>query len=392
MDPAAGEVLDATGCIVIPGFVDTHRHMWEGIIRGYAAQDTLEDYFQRVLFGIGPELTPDELGLGEALSAQAALDAGITTVQDTSDIHESPERTDAIVAALQDSGLRAVFAYGLSRPWVSAHGSAFPDDVHRVRAALLPDDDALVTMALETRNGDDDAERHNAALARELDVRTAHHVRASILPSRLRRLGALRPGTTFVHGNGLGADELEVIADSGGSLSIAPVVEMAMGLGFPMVSEALAVPGLTVTLSVDVEVTSPTDMFTQMRLAYLAARSASTAFGPTLREALGWATINGARALGIGDRTGSITPGKRADLLLLRADSPGVAPVTDPYSAVVLQMDRAHVDTVMVDGVVHRRHGRSTRDATHLLERARTVIDRLAGIGALHTNPPRSER
>jgi len=145
--------MGATGCIVVPGFVDTHRHMWQGVVRGYAPQDTLEDYFSRVLLRIGPELSPEELAIGEALSARAALDAGITTVQDTSDIHESPERTDAIVAALRESGLRAVFAYGLSRPYVSRWGSAFPDDVRRVRAELLPDDDALVTMALETQKG-----------------------------------------------------------------------------------------------------------------------------------------------------------------------------------------------------------------------------------------------
>lgn len=167
----------------------------------------------------------------------------------------SPPQTIAVRGS--GHSRRAVFAYGLSRPYVSRWGSAFPEDVRRVRAELLPDDNALVTMALETQNGDDEAERHNAALARELDVRTAHHVRAAIRPSRLRDLGALLPGTTFVHGNGLDATELAVIADAGGSLSIAPVVEMVMGLGFPMITEVLAVPGLPITLSVDVEVTSP---------------------------------------------------------------------------------------------------------------------------------------
>ncbi|MDI5961225.1 amidohydrolase family protein [Streptantibioticus silvisoli] len=379
----ADRVIDANGGIVIPGFVDTHRHMWEAILRGYAARDTLEGYFERILFGIGPELTPRDLAVSEALSARAALDAGITTVQDTSDINETPARTDAIVAALQESGLRAVFAYGLSRPYVSRHGSGFPDDVRRVRAQLLPDDDALVTMALETQNGDDAAERRNAALARELDVLTAHHVRSSIRPSRLRELGALRPRTTFVHGNGLDADELAVIADSGGSLSIAPVVEQAMGLGNPMITQALAVPGLPVCLSVDVEVTSPTDMFSQMRSLYLAARSASTTSGPTVRDILRFATLDGARALGLDGRVGSITPGKEADLLLLRTDRADAFPVTDPYGAVVLQMDRSHVDTVLVAGTAHKLDGRPTRDDTALIDTARGTIRRLTRAGVL---------
>jgi cytosine/adenosine deaminase-related metal-dependent hydrolase len=330
-----------------------------------------------VLLGIGPRLTPEDLAIGEALSAEASLAAGITTVQDTSDIHDGPERTDAIVAALKSSGLRAVFAYGLSRPYLTENGSAIPRDARRVREELLNDDDALVTMALSTSPGDDDSERHNAALARELDVRTARHVRAEIRPSRLRDLGALVPGSTFIHGNGLDDCELRVIAEAGGSLSIAPVVELALGLGHPIVAEALAVPELPITLSVDVEVTSPTDMFSQMRAAYLAGR-------PAPRDVLHCATLSGARALGLGDRTGSVTPGKEADLLILRADRADVAPMTDPYNAVVLQMDRSHVDTVLVAGTAYKRAGKPVRDDHALRDQALDTLRRLGirtGVG-----------
>lgn len=111
-EAAAGETIDASGCLVMPGFVDTHRHMWEGGLRGIVPRGTLESYFHRVLLEIGPRLTPADLAVGEALSARASLAAGITTVQDTSDIHDSPARTDAVVNALRDSGLRAVFATG----------------------------------------------------------------------------------------------------------------------------------------------------------------------------------------------------------------------------------------------------------------------------------------
>jgi 5-methylthioadenosine/S-adenosylhomocysteine deaminase len=380
-NPDSGEVIDGTGCIVVPGFVDTHRHMWEGVLRGRVAHGTLRSYFQGVLLRIAPAMTPSDLAVSEALSARAALDAGITTVQDTSDINGAPERTDAIVTALRESGLRAVFAYGLARTHVTAHGSTFPEDVRRVRDTLLPDDEALVTMALETQNGDDDAERANAALARELGLRTAHHVRSEIRPSRLRDLGALLPGTTFVHGNGLDARELAVIADAGGSLSIAPVVERVLGLGTPMIGEALAVPGLPVALSTDVEVTGPTDMFSQMRDLYLTARSATPPAELAPRDVLHIATLGGARALGMGDRIGSLTVGKQADLLVLRADRPDVAPVADPYGAVVLQMDRSHVDTVLVAGVVRKSGGRPLRDDTALLEEAEAVTARLASEG-----------
>lgn len=372
------EVLDATGCIVIPGFVDTHRHMWEGVLRGRAAHDTLRGYFEHVLLELAPALSPADLAVGEGLSARAALDAGITTVQDTSDINDAPERTDAIVAALQESGLRVVFAYGLARTHVLAYGSTFPPDVRRVRNSLLPDDDALVTMALETQNGDDDAEQANAALARELGLRTAHHVRDEIRPSRLSDLGALLPGTTFVHGNGLSADELTVVAGVGGALSIAPVVERALGLGTPMISEALAVPGLAIALSTDVEATGPTDMFAQMREVYLTARSATPPPELMPRDVLRFATLGGAQAVGLGHRIGSLTPGKQADLVVLRADRPDVAPFVDPYDTIVLQMDRSHVDTVLVAGVAHKRGGRPLRDDSRILELAEAVAIRMS--------------
>ncbi|MDT7624250.1 MAG: 5-methylthioadenosine/S-adenosylhomocysteine deaminase [Pseudonocardiales bacterium] len=394
--PSDGEeVIDAAGCIVVPGFIDTHRHMWQGVLRGHATADTLDTYFRRVLLNIGPALTPDDLALSEALSARAALDAGITTVQDTSDIHDSPERSDAVVAALQQSGLRVRFAYGLARPYVLQHGAAFPADVRRVRHELLPDDDALVTMGLETQNGDDDAERHNAALAEELGLPTAHHVRAEIRPSRLRDLGALRPGTTFVHGNGLGRDELKLIAESGGSLSIAPFVEMAMGLGQPMIADALTVRDLTISLSTDVEVLSPTDMFTQMRTLYAAARSMSTSLPLGVRDILRLATLGGAHALGLADRIGSITVGKQADLVLLRADRSDVAPLIDPYGTVVLQMDRSHVDTVLVAGTVHKRGGVAVGDDSALVERAQSTVEGLRSAGLFVTpaedDPHRSD-
>lgn len=166
------------------------------------------------------------------------------------------------------------------------------------------------------------------------------------------------------------------MADSGGSLSVAPVVEMAMKLGLPMIAEALATPGLNLCLSVDVEVTSPTDMFSQMRLAYLMARAVDDP--PSVQDALTWATINGAKALGLEDVTGSLAPGKQADLVILRPRFPSTAPVLDPYSTVVLQMDRTNVDTVVVGGVVHKIDGRLVKDHAREYSDAERIAQRVA--------------
>ena len=377
--------IDGTGCVVVPGFVDTHRHMWEALLRGCSPHLTIDDYFGQFLCGTARNVSPGDVRLGTLLSARAALGAGVTTVQDIANIQDSPEHTDAAVEALRESGLRAVFGYGKSFVRMLSEGSRLPDDVRRVRSQLLPDDEDLVTLSLVTESGDDDAELHNHGLARELGVRTARHVSAEYPVTRLAKLDALLPGTTFIHGSGMDEQELRVIADSGGGLSIAPAIELMMGHGYPHFAPA-AEAGLRISLSVDVEITAACDMFTQMRAAYQAARYGESSSGGTpsvtVQQILHYATLAGAQTLGLGDRIGSLTPGKQADLVVLRADRPDVAPVLDPYSTVVLQMDRSHIDTVLVAGRPVKRGGVDLSDSAELLLEARSAAGRLLGLSS----------
>lgn len=379
------EVIDATGRIVLPGFVDTHRHMWEALARGCAPHHSLEQYYADVLGRLGPALEPEDVYVGTLASARGALSSGITTIQDIANIQDSPAHTDAAVAALHDSGLRAVFAYGKSFPAMMKDGAALPGDVRRVRSGLLNDDHADVTLALVTEWGEDSAELHNAALARELAVRTARHI-ASVFPvARLRDLGVLLPGTTFIHGNGMTAQDLQIIADGGATLSVSPAIEQIMGHGIPMLATAPA--GLPLSLSTDVEVTVAADFFTQMRAAFQAGRSGGRGAGAerelTVRDVPALATRDGAAALGFGDRTGTITPGKAADLVVLSADGIDVAPVLDPYSTVVLQMDRRHIERVFRGGRSVVRDGAPITGTQELADRLRRTVERLRRSGAL---------
>lgn len=351
--------------------------MWQAALRGSGADQTLDQYFATVLHTLAPRLSADDLHLGNLLSALGALDAGVTTVQDISNVDKpTEEHTDALLDALTESGLRSVFAYG--------QGTA--QDARRIRSGRLHAGDGLVTMALNAEFGSDEGTRNSWALARELEVPTALHVRGGRPVSRLRRLGVLRPGTVFIHGTGLDAGELELIRDSGGALSVAPAIEMTMGHGLPPFAAAAAA-GLRPSLSVDVEVAAPSDMFTQMRTAFQVGRFAalqghagSDAPLLTTREVLEFATLGGAEALGMADRIGSLTPGKQADLLVLRTDRPGVAPVHDATAAVVSSMDRADVDTVVVGGRIVKRAGRlEYAGLPRLLDRAEEVRDRLTG-------------
>jgi cytosine/adenosine deaminase-related metal-dependent hydrolase/ribose/xylose/arabinose/galactoside ABC-type transport system permease subunit len=363
------ETIDAAGMIVMPGFVDSHRHIWEGILRNIGTDVPLEgrtSYISFVLHKLAPAFRPEDAYVGNLVSALGAIDAGITTLLDWSHIQGSPAHTDAVVQALNDSGMRAVFAYGF--PWWGKWEERQPSWFVRAATEHFSTQDQMLTLALAAPGPeftDFEVSRDHWKLARETGARITTHVGVGTYGQdakvqEMGEAGLLGPDTTYIHCTTLNETEIQMIVDTGGTVSLASPVEMMMGHGMPPIQKFLD-RGLRPSLSVDVETNVPADMFNQMRsvLTLQRAVAASQGKGPvTMREVLEYATIEGARANGLESKTGTLTPGKQADVILLRTDRMNTTPLNDPVTAVVTSMDTGNVDTVIIAGRVMKQNGK----------------------------------
>jgi 5-methylthioadenosine/S-adenosylhomocysteine deaminase len=404
--PEGVEVLDADGMIAIPGFVDTHRHTWQCLMRNAAADWTLGQYFAGVRGVMGGLFTAEDMYVANLCGALECLDAGITTLYDWSHNNNTPEHADAAIEALRDAGIRAVYGYGnANHEWIPV--SDLPTDfadLARVRRRWFSGEDGLLTLAFAARGPQYTTEGITAEdfrAARDLDLRVTVHAGSGLWGFRrpvetLHRLGLTLPGTTYVHCCTLSHAELRMIADSGGGTSLAPEVELNMGHGWPAALRSLAA-GVRPSLSIDVTTSIGGDMFTAMRVVMAAARA--EAHRPALeerrilekmpvsaRDVLGFATIDGARTAGLGHRTGTLTPGKDADIVLLSTDSFNMFPVNNAVGAVVEAAHVGNVDTVLVRGRVVKRHGRllgvDMRGLRRRMEAARDGLFARAGVPA----------
>jgi cytosine/adenosine deaminase-related metal-dependent hydrolase/branched-subunit amino acid ABC-type transport system permease component len=363
------DVIDATGMIVMPGFVDTHRHIWEGLLRNIGTDVPLEgrtSYISFVLHRLAPAFSPEDAYVGNLISALGAIDAGITTLLDWSHIQASPEHTDAVIKALDDSGLRSVFAYGF--PWWGKWEERQPSWFVRAATEHFSSKDQRLTLALAAPGPeftDFEVSRDHWKLARETGARITTHVGVGTYGQdakvqRFGEAGLLGPDTTYIHCTTLNDTEIQMIVDTGGTVSLASPVEMMMGHGMPPIQKFLD-RGLRPSLSIDVETNVPADMFNQMRsvLPLQRAQAAQAGKDPVgAREVLAYATIEGARANGLESKVGSLRPGKQADVILLRTDRLNVTPLNDPATAVVCGMDTGNVDTVIIAGRVMKQGGK----------------------------------
>ncbi|MDG5820717.1 amidohydrolase family protein [Natronococcus sp. A-GB7] len=377
------EEIDASDHIVLPGFVDSHIHLAQTQVRGIAGDWSLMgDYFDHMLGNIAGLYQPEDMYLGGLFGAFEKLYTGTTTALDWS-YPNSIEHAERAVDALQDTGLRAVYTYGppgddAAKWWFDSDVTLPEREIREFYDENIRDDD-LLELALGLRGPDfctDEAARADLELARELGVVATLHMGAACWPSSVygddyQGFGAIEdmlgPDVNVAHGNHFAQEDVDHAVEQGVSFSATPEVEMQMGHGIPVTGKVLEAGGRP-AWGVDVCSDISGDMATQMRIglqvqrmfenqAILEGDAEVTEVQTTARETLEMATIEGARALNMEDEIGSLTPGKRADIVMIRTDDFMTAPCHDPIQTVVFQSDPSHIDTVLVDGEPVKRDG-----------------------------------
>lgn len=369
IDHPSVDVIDAKGMIALPGFVDAHRHIWQSPLTMAAADADLNSYFAEVPGKLAPAYSAEDLRIANRIGALQALDAGITTIFDWCHVLHTPEHADAAIDGLRQSGIRAVFGYGFPNTepaWSMDSERPVPDDIRRVRRDLLASDEGLITMAMAARGPEQstlEVTKYDIAVARELDLLISMHAGngAFGLPyrsiERMYDAGLMGPDLQYVHCNSLTDESIQRIADSGGYIVSTPTIEMQMQFGYPAATRALAT-GIRPGLGVDVVTSTEPSLFPQMAAAFQAARLQALEQGtPSIdtRDVLRFATLDGAASLGLERKTGSLTLGKQADIVLLRP--PALTALNDPIGFATLGASTSCVDTVLVAGAIRKRAG-----------------------------------
>jgi len=381
LEAGDAEVIDAANMIVSPGMINAHMHTWQTGLRGVTADWTMLEYGQLMHATSVPHFAPDDIYLANLIGSLGQIHAGTTTLFDWHHCNATTDHTDAALGALEEAGIRAVYGHGQTKTAPKPGQPPFTEVPHsrerveRLRNGRLASDDGLITLAMCIQGPGFsvwECTEHDVRLARELGLRWSCHTGAQGIPlyapdavRKLDDLGLLGPEANFVHANNFTDEELKLIVDRGGSITVTPECECNFGHGHPVTGRVLAQGG-TPSFGVDVESNISGDMYSVLRfgLQFERALVAEAQSRPTKtltlhsRDALEWGTIGNARALGMDDRIGSLTPGKQADIILTRGDDINTAPVHDPVQTLIYMATPFNIDTVFIAGEIKKKAGK----------------------------------
>jgi 5-methylthioadenosine/S-adenosylhomocysteine deaminase len=360
------EVIDAANMILIPGLIDCHRHSWEGQLRRINPNaPTLADYSNATHLSFATHYRPQDMYVGGMITALGCIDAGITCVIDNSHNARSAAHSDAAVEALFDSGIRGVHASGA--PQAGSWDRQWPQDLARLQKKYFTSADQLVTLRMFSPPN-----RDNWRYARSLDLRITTEFQGPQQAALLDPLWQEKlagPDNTFNHCGALPERTWQILRDSGATIDVCPRsdAQYALGEGISAYQHALD-HGINPGFSVDNETSYSSDMFAEMRTAFFMQRAllqnrrfAGEQNVPkpvNVRDVLQCATVNGAICAGLTGEAGSISPGKQADIVMIRADDLNLYPSNNALGTVVQAADRSNVDTVIIGGRIRKRGGK----------------------------------
>ena len=360
------QVIDGKDMICMPGFVDTHWHLWTSMLRpAMRADDPKRTYFP-VTFALGLHYTPRDSYLSVRLGLAEAISAGVTTTHNWAHNVRSPAHADAEIRAMRDSGIRGRFAYGPSLGMPNEEPMNIADWA-RVKKDLA--NDPLLSLGICSRNIDGNNTKRGAINA-DMAKREWTAARALGLPITLHTSGSdsiqllvannlLGPDVQLVHPLNTNAADWAVLAKTGTHYSTSPLGEAARS--GEMQFNDMMHAGVPMSMSIDNVTAEPCNCFGCMRMLQTINRHRSGGkLSLTTKRLVQLATIDGARDLGLADKTGSLTPDKRADLILVRAHAPNMTADGDPYDALVQLAQPANIDTVVADGRIMWRNGAFT--------------------------------
>jgi len=391
LNVAGVQVIDARDTIIMPGFVDCHRHSWEAQLRRINPNSpTLADYSNATHLSFAKAYRPQDHYAANYLTAVGCIDAGITCVIDNSHNSRSGEHSDAAVEALIDGGVRAVHASGPPSAGDWAH--QWPQDLERLQKKYFSSTDQLVTLRMFSG-----INRDNWALARKLGLRITTEFQGPQAAAQLDPLAQdklVGPDNTFNHCGALPEKTWRIFVDTGANINVCPRsdAQYALGEGICALQRAWD-HGIRPGLSVDNETSYGGDMFMEMRVALYLQRAVahnrrfSGDQNPPkplmVRDVLYCATMGGARCAGLEDKVGSLTPGKEADLIMIRADDVNLYPSNNAVGTVVQAAERSNIDTVIIGGRVRKYRGKvvdlTMRRLKAMVEESRSHLFAAAG-------------